>query len=49
MTSEEFLKEVLSSPLCPDNFEEIYKEFRKYQKLPWTHLLNFTECVKRVI
>lgn len=41
MTSEEFLKEVLSSPLCPDNFEEIYKEFRKYQKITMGTLIEF--------
>lgn len=41
MTSEEFLKEVLSSPLCPDNFEEIYKEFRKYQKITMDTLVEF--------
>lgn len=41
MTSEEFLKEVLSSPLCPDNFEEIYKEFRKYQKITTDTLIEF--------
>ncbi len=41
MTSEEFLKEVLSSPLCPDNFEEIYKEFRKYQKIAMDTLVEF--------
>lgn len=41
MTSEEFLKEVLSSPLCPDNFEEIYKEFRKYQKIAMDTLIEF--------
>lgn len=41
MTSEEFLKEVLSSPLCPDNFEEIYKEFRKYQKNTMDTLIEF--------
>lgn len=41
MTSEEFLKEVLSSPLCPDNFEEIYKEFRKYQKITMDTLIEF--------
>ena len=40
MTSEEFLKEVLSSPLCPDNFEEIYKEFRKYQKITMDTLIE---------
>ena len=41
MTSEEFLKEVLSSPLCPDNFEEIYREFRKYQKITMDTLIEF--------
>lgn len=41
MTSEEFLKEVHSSPLCPDNFEEIYKEFRKYQKITMDTLIEF--------
>lgn len=41
MTSEEFLKEVLSSPLCPDNFEKIYKEFRKYQKITMDTLIEF--------
>lgn len=41
MTSEEFLKEVLSSPLCPDNFDEIYKEFRKYQKITMDTLIEF--------
>lgn len=41
MTSEEFLKEVLSSPLCPDNFEEIYKEFLKYQKITMDTLIEF--------
>ena len=41
MTSKEFLKEVLSSPLCPDNFEEIYKEFRKYQKITMDTLIEF--------
>ena len=41
MTSEEFIKEVLSSPLCPDNFEEIYKEFRKYQKITMDTLIEF--------
>lgn len=41
MTSEEFLKEVLSSPLCPDNFEEIYKEFRRYQKITMDTLIEF--------
>lgn len=41
MTSEDFLKEVLSSPLCPDNFEEIYKEFRKYQKITMDTLIEF--------
>ena len=41
MTSEEFLKEVLSSPLCPDNFEEIYKEFQKYQKVTMDTLIEF--------
>lgn len=41
MTSEEFLKEVLSSPLCPDNFEEIYKEFREYQKITMDTLIEF--------
>lgn len=41
MTSEEFLKEVLSSPLCPDNFEEIYKEFQKYQKITMDTLIEF--------
>lgn len=41
MTSEEFLKEVLSSPLCPDNFEEIYKKFRKYQKITMDTLIEF--------
>lgn len=41
MTSEEFLKEVLSSPLCPDNFEETYKEFRKYQKITMDTLIEF--------
>lgn len=41
MTSEEFLKEVLSSPLCPDNFKEIYKEFRKYQKITMDTLVEF--------
>ena len=41
MTSEEFLKEVLSSPQCPDNFEEIYKEFQKYQKITMDTLIEF--------
>ena len=41
MTSEEFLKEVLSSPLCTDNFEEIYKQFRKYQKITMDTLIEF--------
>ena len=41
MTSEEFLKEVLSSPLCPDNFEEIYNEFRIYQKITMDTLIEF--------
>lgn len=41
MTSEEFLKEVLSSPQCPDNFEEIYKEFQKYQKVTMDTLIEF--------
>lgn len=41
MTSEEFLKEVLSSPLCPDNFEEIYNEFQKYQKITMDTLIEF--------
>lgn len=41
MTSEEFLKEVLSSPQCPDNFEKIYKEFQKYQKITMDTLIEF--------
>lgn len=31
MTSEEFLEEVLSSELCPEGFEGIYREFRTFQ------------------
>ena len=31
MTPEEFLEEVLGSNLCPEDFEHIYGEFRKYQ------------------
>lgn len=33
MNSSEFLNEVLNSELCPDNFEEIYKDFCHFQKL----------------
>lgn len=47
MTSEEFLKEVLSSPLCPDNFEEIYKEFRKYQKITMDTLIEFHQVCEK--
>ncbi|MCI9250381.1 MAG: LicD family protein [Lachnospiraceae bacterium] len=32
MTIEEFYQEVVNSPLCPDNFDAIYKEFRLYQR-----------------
>jgi len=32
MNSQEFLKEVLNSEICPSNFEIIYKSFLKYQK-----------------
>lgn len=31
MKPSEFLQEVLSSKCCPENFNEIYKEFQKYQ------------------
>ncbi len=32
MTSQEFLQEVLNSDICPENFEEIYREFQQFQK-----------------
>ena len=32
MTSEEFLQEVLNSDICPENFEEIYRDFQHYQQ-----------------
>lgn len=41
MNSEQFLQEVLSSELCPENFEAIYAEFQKYQKAAIDTLLEF--------
>lgn len=32
MTSEQFLQEVLSSAICPDDFESIFREFQHYQQ-----------------
>lgn len=33
MTNDEFLREALSSPACPDDFEESYRYFCQYQKM----------------
>ncbi len=41
MQAEEFLKEVLESPICPDNFEAIYREFQRYQQLAMDTLKEF--------
>ena len=41
MNSEQFLQEVLSSDLCPENFEKIYRDFQKYQKAAMDTLLEF--------
>lgn len=32
MTSQEFLQEVLNSDICPENFEEIYRDFQRFQQ-----------------
>lgn len=50
MKSDEFLNEVLSSDICPNNFEKIYKEFRQYQKLAINTLNEFHRiCEKNKI
>ncbi len=41
MTSEQFLKEVLNSNICPENFEKLYRDFQKYQKAAIDTLLEF--------
>lgn len=41
MKSTEFLNEVLSSDICPDNFEKIYKEFQGFQELSLNALKEF--------
>ena len=35
MNALEFVEEVKKSELCPDNFEEIYRDFQRYQRLAW--------------
>ena len=50
MTNEEFLREVLDSPGCPDNFEELYAYFCKFQKLTLDTLREFVRvCNKNQI
>lgn len=50
MKSNEFLAEVLQSPLCPANFEKIYNEFRGYQQLALDTLKQFQAiCAKHGI
>ncbi len=50
MHADEFLKEVLESPICPKNFEEIYKEFQHYQQLAIGTLNEFHRvCEKNSI
>ena len=50
MKSNEFLEEVLRSDICPDNFEKIYSEFRKYQQMAIDTLNEFHRvCEKNKI
>ena len=44
MNHAEFLEEVKSSPLCPENFEAIYADFQGFQKAA----LNTLKEVHRV-
>lgn len=50
MNSAEFLEEVKASPLCPENFETIYREFQSYQKAALDTLLQVHQvCEKNAI
>ncbi len=41
MNRAEFLKEVLSSDICPENFESIYEDFKAYQQKALDTLCEF--------
>lgn len=47
MTSDEFLSEVLSSNICPDDFRNTYLSFKKYQKIVWDTLLEFDRVCRK--
>lgn len=50
MKSDEFLKEVLSSDICPLNFEIMYQEFREFQSAAYNTLIEFHRvCEKNKI
>ena len=41
MNNKQFYDEVVNSNLCPDGFDEIYRDFRKFQDLAMKTLLVF--------
>ena len=47
MNALEFVEEVKKSELCPDNFEEIYRDFQRYQRLAWDTLLELHKICER--
>lgn len=50
MNNQDFLKEVMASDCCPENFEQIYRGFQEYQKKVLDTLRAFHEvCEKNSI
>lgn len=47
MTNEDFLKEALASPACPDEFETKYINFCKYQKIVLNTLKEFARVCEK--
>ena len=47
MDSVQFYEEVINSDLCPDNFDEIYKDFQRYQKLVANTLSAFHQVCEK--
>ncbi len=47
MNSKQFYDEVVNSNLCPDGFDEIYRDFRYYQDLAMKTLLVFHQICEQ--
>lgn len=41
MNSTEFVTEVRESPFCPKQFDAMYRDFQRFQRLAWSALVEF--------